>query len=206
MISLAEVIDIVIMTFAIGYIFSDYFRREPEGDYDPIKYYQRPPFWENIKHAAIITAPAVVFHELAHKFVAMSFGATATLHAPYTMYAIVILLKLMRFPLLFFVGGYVSHTPLPALQSAFVSIAGPLTNLILWIASIAAVKYKLIDRRYYKVIVPLGKINMFLFFFNMIPLPGFDGANFSNNNFKSTQNYQKLFIKPLHNFKYHIVR
>ncbi len=178
MISIGEIIDIVIMTFAIGYIFSDFFKREPLEGYDPLKYYQRPPLWENIKHAAMITAPAVVLHELAHKFVAMSFGAQATLHAPYTMYAIVILLKLMRFPLLFFIGGYVSHTPLPALQSAFVSIAGPLTNLLLWLAALAVVKYKLVDRKYYKIIVPMGKINMFLCIFNMLPIPGFDGYNF----------------------------
>ena len=109
------------MTFAIGYIFSDFFRREPLEGYDPLKYYQKPPLFENIKFAAMVAAPAVVFHELAHKFVAMLFGATATLHAPYTMYAVVILLKLMRFPLLFFVGGYVSHTPLPPIESSIVA-------------------------------------------------------------------------------------
>jgi len=178
MILIGEIIDIVIMTFAIGYIFSDFFKREPLEGYDPLKYYQKPPLWENIKFAAMIAAPAVVFHELAHKFIAILFGAQATLHAPYGMYAIVILLKLMRFPLLFFVGGYVTHTPLPALQSSLVSIAGPLTNLLLWLAALAVVKYKLVDRKYYKIIVPMGRINMFLFIFNMLPLPGFDGFNF----------------------------
>jgi Zn-dependent protease len=184
-ISLAEIIDIFIMTFAIGYIFSDYFKREPLEGYDPLKFYRKSPLIENIKFAAMITAPAVVFHELAHKFVALSFGATATLHAPYGMYAIVILLKMMRFPLLFFVGGYVSHTPLPALQSALVSVAGPLTNLILWLAAIAVVKYSLVNRKYYKIIVPMGKINMFLCIFNMLPLPGFDGFHFISSIFQA---------------------
>ena len=173
------------MTFAIGYIFSDYFKREPLEGYDPLKFYRKSPLIENIKFAAMITAPAVVFHELAHKFVALSFGATATLHAPYGMYAIVILLKMMRFPLLFFVGGYVSHTPLPALQSALVSVAGPLTNLILWLAAIAVVKYSLVNRKYYKIIVPMGKINMFLCIFNMLPLPGFDGFHFISSIFQA---------------------
>lgn len=179
-----EVVDIIIMTFAIGYIFSDFFRREPLEGYDPLKYYQKQPLFQNIKFAAMIAAPAVVFHELAHKFAAILFGASATLHAPYFWYMIVILLKLMRFPLLFFVGGYVTHTPLPPLQSSIVAIAGPLTNLILWLASLAVIKYRLIDRKYYKVIVPLGKLNMFLFIFNMIPLPGFDGYNFITSLFK----------------------
>ena len=185
MITLMELVDIIIMTFAIGYIFSDFFRREPLEGYDPLKYYQKPPLFENIKFAAMVAAPAVVFHELAHKFVAMLFGATATLHAPYTMYAVVILLKLMRFPLLFFVGGYVSHTPLPPIESSIVAIAGPLTNLILWLAAIAVVKYRLIDRKYYKIIVPMGKLNMFLFIFNIIPLPGFDGFHFFSSLFKA---------------------
>ncbi len=175
----------MIMTFAIGYIFSDFFRRDPLEGYDPLKYYQKPALWENIKFAAMIAAPAVVFHELAHKFVAIIFGASATLHAPYFWYAIVILLKLMRFPLLFFIGGYVTHTPLPLLESSLVAIAGPLTNLILWLASLAIVKYRLIDRKYYKILVPMGKINMFLFIFNMIPLPGFDGYNFFANIFRA---------------------
>jgi Zn-dependent protease len=166
------------MAFAIGYIFSDFFRREPLEGYDPLKYYRKQPLFENIKYAALIAAPAVVFHELAHKFVAVFFGAQATLHAPYFWYATVILLKLMKFPLLFFVGGYVTHTPLPALQSALVAVAGPLTNLLLWLAAIAVIKFRLVDRKYYKLVIPMGKINMFLFIFNMIPLPGFDGYNF----------------------------
>ena len=66
-----------------------------------------------------------------------------------------------------------------------VAIAGPLTNLTLWLASLAVVKYKLIDRKYYKLIVPMGKINMFLFIFNMIPIPGFDGYHFFANLFRA---------------------
>ncbi len=172
------------MTFAIGYIFSDFFKREPLEGYDPLTYYKRPPLIENIKFAAMIAAPAIVLHELAHKFVAISFGATATLHAPYFWYMAVILLKIMKFPLLFFVGGYVTHTPLPALQSSLVAIAGPFTNLILWLVCLAIINYKLINRKYYKIIVPIAKLNMFLFIFNIIPLPGFDGYNFISSLFR----------------------
>lgn len=184
LLTIGEIIDIIIMTVAIGYIFSDFFRREPLEGYDPLKYYKKPLMIENIKFAAMIAAPAIILHELAHKFIAIIFGATATLHAPYLWYAIVILLKLMRFPLLFFVGGYVSHTLLPPLESSIVAISGPLTNLILWLACLAMIKYRLIDRKYYKIIVPIGKLNMFLFIFNMIPLPGFDGYNFITDLFR----------------------
>jgi len=40
--------------------------------------------WKDFKFAIIITAPAVILHELAHKFVAMAMGLTATFHAWYT--------------------------------------------------------------------------------------------------------------------------
>ena len=170
-----EIFDIIVMAVAIGYIFSSFIKREPLEGYDPLKFYKKSPLVENIKSAALIAAPAVILHELAHKFVAIAFGAQATLHAPYTMYAIVIMLKLINFPIMFFVGGYVTHTPLPALQSSIVSIAGPLTNLFLWIALILVTHLKLVNKKYYKIIVPMGKLNILLFIFNMLPIPGFDG-------------------------------
>ena len=176
--SIQEVIDIIAMTFAIGFIFSRFFKRKPTEGYDPLTYYQKSSFWEEIKYSAIIAAPAVVLHELAHKFVAMSFGATATLHAPYSMYMIVILLTLIRFPIIFFVGGYVSHSPLPALQSSMVAIAGPLTNLILFGAATLLIRRKLVHRKYYEPLSLVAKLNLFLLAFNMIPIPGFDGFHF----------------------------
>ena len=180
-----EIFDIIMMALAIGFIFSDHFRRPVvhetnDGKYDPLKYYteKRSSIWENTKFAAMITAPPLVLHELSHKFIAMYYGATATLHAPYTMYAIAVIMKLMSFPLLFFVGGYVEHTQLPALPSAFVSFAGPLMNFLVWFICWALVRYKFAKRNSYKIIVPMGRISLFLGIFNMIPIPGFDGWNF----------------------------
>jgi len=184
MLSIQEIVDIVMMTLFIGFIFSRYFRRKPVEEYDPLKQYQKSTLWEDVKWGAIIAAPAVVLHELAHKFVAIGFGAQATLHAPglfgipYGMYIFVILLSYLRFPVIFFVGGYVSHTPLATLPSAFVAIAGPFVNLILWLGSIIVVKNKLVHRKYWEQIALAGKLNMFLFIFNMLPIPGFDGFNF----------------------------
>ncbi|MBI2134671.1 M50 family metallopeptidase [Candidatus Woesearchaeota archaeon] len=181
-ITIGEIIDIIVMTLAIGYIFSRFFRRQPQEGYDPLSYYKKNPIIEDIKYGAIIAAPAVVLHELTHKFVAMGFGAQATLHAPslfgipYGMYLLVIILIQMNFPLLFFVGGYVSHTALPPLASSIVAFSGPLTNLILWLVGISLIKYSLIDRKYYKTIGLMAKLNLFFFAFNMIPIPGFDGS------------------------------
>lgn len=182
LITIGEIIDIIVMTVAIGYIFSRFFRRAPQEGYDPLTYYKKNPIIEDIKFGAMIAAPAVVLHELAHKFVAMGFGATATLHAPsffgipYGMYLLVILLIHLNFPILFFVGGYVSHSVLPPLASSLVAFAGPLTNLILWLVGISLIKYNLIDRKYYRTIGLMAKLNLFFFAFNMIPIPGFDGS------------------------------
>jgi len=182
LVTLNEVIDLIVMTLAIGYIFSKLFRRQPQEGYDPVSYYKKNPLLEDIKYGAIIAAPAVVLHELAHKFVAISFGATATLHAPsllgipYGMYILVIVLIHMNFPIFFFVGGYVTHTALPALASSLVAFAGPLTNLLLWLLGTSLIKYNLVDRKYYTMIGLMAKLNLFFFAFNMIPIPGFDGS------------------------------
>lgn len=171
-----ELIDMIIMSFAIGYIFSGYIGRQTSSDYDPLKYYsKRFLSWENIKFAAIVAGLGVVFHELAHKFTAMAFGANAVLYAPYGFYLLAIFLKAVGFPFLFFVGGFVAHSPLPPLQSSLVSLAGPLTNFILWGAIYFSLKYGKINNKYHPFVVPFAKINLFLGIFNMIPLPGFDG-------------------------------
>ncbi|MBW2983573.1 hypothetical protein KY361_00480 [Candidatus Woesearchaeota archaeon] len=179
-----EIIDIIIMTFAIGYIFSGFFKRTPHEGYDPIKYFSKSLGWENIKFAAMIAAPAVILHELAHKFVAMSYGAIAVLKAPYLMYAIVIALRAMNFPLIFFVGGYVAHTPLPALPSAWIALAGPLTNFMIWGLIRLAVKNNVL-KKYHNILVPMGKLNLFLAVFNMLPIPGFDGFHFFQGLFRA---------------------
>lgn len=182
-----EIIDIVIMTFAIGYIFSNFIKREPEEGYDPLEHYQKNQLWESIKLGIIIAAPAVVLHELAHKFAAMSFGASAVLMAPplfgipYGWYILIILMQFFKMPLFFFVGGMVSHTALPALQSSIVSLAGPMTNLVLYGILIFLVKSKIINRKYHRIAMMSAKLNLFLFIFNMIPIPGFDGYNFLMN-------------------------
>ncbi len=175
--TLSELIDLVIMIVAIGYIFSTLIRREPLEGYDPLTYFRRNSLMEDIKHGALIAAPAIVFHELAHKFVAMAFGATAVLHAPLGWYAAVIIMRLLNFPLFFFVGGYVTHTPLPPLESAIVSLSGPLVNLILYLVCVALPRFNIVHRKYYKLLGAAGKINLFLALFNIIPLPGFDGFN-----------------------------
>ncbi|MBR9676173.1 hypothetical protein GOV05_04135 [Candidatus Woesearchaeota archaeon] len=184
----AELVDLIIMVLAIGFIFSRIFKRKPQvtQHYDPLAQYAKSnEFFEDLKYGVIIAAPAVVFHEFAHKFVAMSFGAQAILTAPIEWYAIAIILLLLNFPIVFFVGGIVSVSGLsnPFLLS-LVAIAGPLTNLGIW----AFIRYYAVKQRFAKKYleswVLAARLNMFLFVFNLIPLPGFDGFNFVFNLFR----------------------
>ncbi|NTV23854.1 MAG: site-2 protease family protein, partial [Nanoarchaeota archaeon] len=145
----SELIDLVIMTLAIGYIYSGFIKRKPHEGYDPIEYYKKPSQWEEVKLGIMIAAPAVVLHELSHKFVAMGFGAVAILGAPLQWYAFAILLRLINSPILFLVGGYVSiRTPLPPLESAAVSIAGPLMNFIIYGIIYAMLKNRKIKKKH----------------------------------------------------------
>jgi Zn-dependent protease len=181
--TIQEFIDLVIMTLAIGYIFSKFFKRNPTEGYDPLTYYKNNAFLEDLKQGVIVAAPAIVLHELSHKFVAMALGATAVLHAPdlfgipYGWYVLVIVMQLLNFPLFFFVGGYVTHSALLPLPSVFVALAGPLMNLMLYLLCIGFIRFKLVNKKHYNLVVMAGRLNMFLFIFNLIPIPGFDGYN-----------------------------
>ncbi len=180
-ITIAEIIDIVIMTIAVGFIFSKIFKKKKHYS-DPIKYYMnQTSIWNDLKYGIMIAAPAVVFHELAHKIVAMSFGAQAVLHAPITLYAIAIILLLANFPIIFFIGGYVTVTGiLTSSQLAMIAIAGPLVNLIIWAVIKLSLDKNWIKKNRYDLGL-MAKLNLFLFAFNMIPIPGFDGFNFFRN-------------------------
>ena len=82
LITFGEIMDIIIMTFFVGYIFSDIIpaRREP---YEPLLHYKRGFDFEGLKFAIMATAPAIIVHELAHKFVALGFGLNAVFFAFY---------------------------------------------------------------------------------------------------------------------------
>jgi Zn-dependent protease len=177
--TLIEVIDIVIMSLAIGFIFKDWFRKPKEYDYEPLADSKPNKFinWDNFKFAMLVTAPAIILHELGHKFVAMSMGLSATFHAAYTWLGLGVVLKLMGFPFVFFIPAYVSHSAaaLPW-QSSLIGFAGPGVNLILFLASWYILKNaKKLTKTQHIALVLTKRINMFLFLFNMIPIPPFDG-------------------------------
>ena len=118
-----------------------------------------------------------MFHEFGHKFTAMAFGLTATFEAAYLWLAIGIVLRLMRFPFIFFVPAYVSIAGTATnAQLGLIAFAGPAVNLVFWIGSILIIKYKKLSPPKLQFFHLFKQINMLLFIFNMLPIPGFDGS------------------------------
>lgn len=184
LISFNEIIDLIAMTVFVGYIFSDILPARREN-YDPLTHYKPGFDFEGLKFAIIATAPAIILHELAHKFVAISFGLNAVFYAFYRqtftliLGALTILSKLTGFGLMLFVPGFVGISGTgTSLQYAFAALAGPLVNLSFWLGAWFLLKKRLYKRKHYLLLILTSRINMFLFIFNMLPIPGFDGYNF----------------------------
>jgi len=172
-----EIIDIIIMTFAVGYIFYDAIR-VPREDYDPLNYLGGFD-WNQLYISALIVAPGIVLHEFAHKIMAMLFGLNATFNAAYLFLGLGLLLKFLNFGFIFFVPAYVSiYGNASPLAFGIVAVAGPFTNLLIWGVCSILLKYKKINRKLVPALILAKKINLFLFVFNILPIPGFDGYKF----------------------------
>ena len=206
-----EIVDIVIMTAIIGFIFHDTFRKPVTHDDDIVEHYRRKRAtlgveWHDFLWACLLVGPTIIFHELSHKFTAMSFGLDATFHAacssanlvsgaPFLdMYCGLTLLslffKIVGFGFIFFVPGYVliggGGTNL---QYALAAFAGPIIHLIFWLGAAQILKNKKYVRKLPErkrlYLFFFKQINMFLFILNMIPIPGFDGFSVFYNLFKA---------------------
>jgi len=181
-ISINEIIDIIVMTLVIGFVFMDFFSEKIRSHKKPWEISQKSFInKEGFINAIIIIAPAIILHEFGHKFMAIAFGLSAHFNAAYSWLGIAIVLKILAFPFIFLVPAYVtimgSATPL---QYSLTAFAGPFVNLLIWIGVILFLEYaklkKLkIKRETLVILLFTKKINMFLFIFNMLPIPMFDG-------------------------------
>ena len=194
---LLEFFDIIIMSLAIAYIFEGFLRARapaPSTPYDPLTAYKKSWFarfrvdTKSYLISLYAIAPAVILHELSHKFVALVLGSAATFYASYGGLALGVLLRLLGSHLIFFVPGFVAHASgIVAWKGALIAFAGPFANLVLWGVS----WYLLRNRKRFQftsrsitILEIAKKINLFLFFFNMIPLPPFDGGYVMSNLFR----------------------
>lgn len=169
-----EILYMGIVILVIGYIFMS-FLKVPEIDYFKKKRFD----WNAFKLALLVAAPGVILHELAHKFVAMGFGYSATFELSVFGLFLGLFLKWIKSPFLIIAPGAVvilgmtANTP----QTGLIAFAGPFVNLVLWLGSwLILNKARHLSRKTAIVLVLTQKINMILFIFNMIPLGPFDGA------------------------------
>lgn len=172
MISISEIFNLIILTVAIGYIFSGFIKK-PGGVY-------KPGFnWEDFKFSIIVAARAVVLHELFHKFVAILFGMSAQFYIwPFGIF-LAVFLKLIHSPFLIIAPGYVG---IPGLQqasmiTAIIAFAGPLANIILFTAAhLILTRAKHLTRIQATALYLTKQINLLLLIFNLIPIPPLDGS------------------------------
>ena len=170
--TIREILDLVIMSGALGYIFMSYIPRIQSSRFSA-------GFnWEDFKFALYITVPAIAFHELMHKFVALFLGIKeAVFHASYFGLFLGVFLKLIHSPFMIFIPGYVSIAGAEPLQGALTAFAGPAANLLLFFgAKFILERKKTLTRQQALGLYLTKQINLFLFIFNMLPIPPFDGS------------------------------
>jgi Zn-dependent protease len=169
-----EIIDIAIMTVAVGYIFMGIFKFSQDK-------FATGFDWKAFKFACLVTAPAIILHELGHKFAALFYGFEATFHAAYTWLGIGIVLRALQTGFIFFVPAYVNigcatqECVIPPIQMSAIAAAGPFVNLAIFFICWILLKRKDLKKHTRIAIYVTKQINLFLFVFNMLPIPMFDG-------------------------------
>jgi len=151
-----EIFDFFIMWMATSFIFlpREYFHEKKEF---LIKFF-------------LLVGLSTVLHEFFHKLVAVLLGVYSEFHAFYYGLMFGLILKILVPNLIFFIPGYVVIQSNDSLVIFLTSLAGPLANLLLFVIF----KYfalKKGDWFFYS----LAQLNLWLFIFNMIPIPPLDG-------------------------------
>lgn len=184
LITINEIFGIIAVTLVVGFIISGYIQR-PKNPIEAL--YKKPSFidWEDMKFAMMVSGPAIVLHELGHKFMGMVLGLPAAFHALWSGLAIGVVLKMIGSPFLVLAPAYVSFPSATAtnLQMMLIAFAGPFINLVLWLGSAAYIKYHKgrMSRTKVMVLMLTKRLNMILFIFNMIPIPPLDGFHIFSN-------------------------
>lgn len=147
---------------------------------------------------ALVIVPAVllgvgtgfILHELAHKFVAIRFGALARYVASEAGLAMSLIFSLVTGGQFVFAAPgavYIYAPALTRMQNGVISLAGPLTNLVsgLALAAVsfafapaggASVEPSLLGAYLAFVFSSAAHMNFMLGAFNMIPFPPLDGS------------------------------
>ncbi len=173
-----EIIYMIITILAVGYIFMDFFKIK-STEIQELSRAGREEFFLSV----ITISPAIILHELGHKFTALILGFNATFYMNALGLLVGIVLKFMNSPIIFFIPAYVSvggvgTTFGQKFADVLIPLAGPLMNGLLYLISLIITKYELVKGKWYLSFWASKKINLFLMILNMIPFPGTDGYHF----------------------------
>lgn len=160
-----EIRDILISMLVIAGVFAYVFRNINQGDFISL-----------IPVTLVAVGFGFVFHELAHKFVAIQYG----FYAEYRLWVegLVLAVITAAFGFVFAAPGavYIHGQHITTEENGKISIAGPLTNItlaLIFFGLIQVVNFSPI----LNLICGLGfTINSFLAFFNLLPVFMLDGA------------------------------
>ncbi len=155
----SELKDLSVATLVISFIFS-------YGDFAFL------PFW------IVVVLTGFVFHELAHKYVAIHYGHEARFEISYAGLGFALLLKILVGVTLIVPGAVIIYKHFRLTRSkkevsmeGVIATAGPITNL--FIATLSLI----INKFFYPFYIFnfIAYFNTYLALFNLLPLPPLDG-------------------------------
>ncbi len=176
--TLWEIVQIGITILAIGFIFSGFIKKPKIHKIEHLlteSKYSRFINWDDFKFSTMIVAPAILFHELGHKFAGLALGYTSYYEMWVTGLGFGVILRLIGSKFLLFAPGYVVIPGATSIHMSIIAFAGPFVNLILFGESWAAIESGKF-RKHARALWISKQINLWLFLFNMIPLGPLDGA------------------------------
>ena len=139
---------------------------------NPVTFFYSLPFY------LLAVGTAFVFHELAHRFVANRLGYPARFVMWKEGLIFAVLLAILtngRFVFAAPGAVYIFGHPRER-DNAYISLAGPLTNLLLaYLFFFLALLFSY-PRSLFLILLSLAKVNAFIGFFNMMPIFPLDGA------------------------------
>ncbi len=166
-----EVFDLVVSWLAVTFAFG-------------LRYLYLHAMWM-LGGVALATLTGFILHELAHRYVARSYGLYASYRAWYPGLLMAILIAILtRGYFVFAAPGAVVIPVLPFIDRRVIeriSIAGPLTNVFISIVCTALLITLPLPPTYYQILEVVGYINAFLALFNLLPIPPLDGSKAITN-------------------------
>jgi len=132
-------------------------------------------FLEALPISAIGVGSGFILHELAHKYVAIHYGAKAEFRAWRMGLVLAILIPIVTFGRFLFAAPgavYIYGKDISRKENGIISVAGPLTNIVIAIIFILFA----VTGFFPKIFFLAAFINLFLATFNLLPFFPLDGA------------------------------